>query len=172
MVLCFDSDAAGEKAAERSLPSLLAEKLAIRIVPLPKGQDPDSLIRNAGPEAFRELVQNARDFFEFQLEREIRKPEFSTPRGRAASARKLSEFMSHISDSLLLEMQIQQVATRLELSAADVARLTREAAAKNRNGRLAAEAQSYGELPENAHAGGPPGFEPIDLWKSIPARKC
>ena len=171
VVLCFDSDAAGEKAAERSLPSLLAEKLAVRIVPLPKGQDPDSLIRNAGPEAFRELVQNARDFFEFQLEREIRKPEFSTPRGRAASARKLSEFMSHISDSLLLEMQIQQVATRLELSAADVARLTREAAAKNRNGRLAAEAQSDGELPENAHAGGPPGFEPIDLLKIDPSMK-
>lgn len=171
VVLCFDSDAAGEKAAERSLPSLLAEKLAVRIVPLPKGQDPDSLIRSAGPEAFRGLVQNARDFFEFQLERELRKPEFSTPRGRAASARKLAEFMSHISDSLLLEMQIQQVATRLDLSAADVARLTKEAAAKNRSGRLAAGVKPDEELSTNPHAEGRTGVEPIDLSKVDPSMK-
>lgn len=171
VVLCFDSDAAGEKAAERSLPSLLGEKLAVRVVPLPRGQDPDSLIRSAGPAAFRELVRNAPDFFESQLEREVRKPEFSTPRGRAASARKIAEFMSHISDSLLLEMQIQRVATRLELSVADVARLTREAAAKNRNGRLSADAQYDGAPSRNPDTEGEASPEAFDLSKVDPSMK-
>jgi DNA primase len=155
VVLCFDSDAAGEKAAERSLPSLLAEKLAVRIVVLPKGQDPDSLIRAEGAEVFRGLIQNAKDFFEFQLEREAGKPEFQMPRGRAAAARKLAEFMSHISDPLLREMQVQRVASRLELAAPEVARLTSEAAARSRSSRVedpaqAAEAHRSDEGPRVA----------------------
>ena len=171
VVLCFDSDAAGEKAAERSLPSLLAEKLSVRIVPLPKGQDPDSLIRSAGAEAFRGLVQNAQDFFEFQLEREAQKPEFSTPRGRASSARKLAELMSHISDSLLLEMQIQRVATRLELAAAEVARLTREAAARNRSVRSSGPAQLSENHSESSFAEENPRREAMDLSKVDPSMK-
>jgi DNA primase len=142
VVLCFDSDAAGEKAAERSLPSLLAEKLAVRIAVLPEGQDPDSLIRGEGAEPFRGLIQNAKDFFEFQLEREAGKPEFRMPRGRAWAARKLADFMSHISDPLLREMQVQRVASRLELAAPEVARLTVEAAARNRSSKVEDPAQA------------------------------
>jgi len=40
VVLCFDSDAAGEKAAERSLSALLSANLAIRVVTMPAGEDP------------------------------------------------------------------------------------------------------------------------------------
>ena len=150
VVLCFDSDAAGAKAAERSLPSLLAERLAVRIVVLPEGQDPDSLIRTEGADRFRGLIQGAKDFFEFQLEREAGKPEFLTPRGRAAAARKLADFISHISDPLLREMQVQSVASRLELSALDVTRLTAEAAARNRSSKAEDPAQALEVQPSDS----------------------
>jgi DNA primase len=69
VVLCFDSDPAGQKAAERSLGPLLFENLAVRIAEMPAGEDPDSLIRTRGAEAFAERITGARDFFDFQIDR-------------------------------------------------------------------------------------------------------
>src|SRR5206468_11168259 len=45
VVLCFDSDTAGAKAAERSLDALLENDFIVRVIELPPGEDPDSLIR-------------------------------------------------------------------------------------------------------------------------------
>src|SRR5438046_10416700 len=50
VVLCFDSDAAGAKAAERSLDALLQNDLIVRVVELPRGEDPDSMVRREGKE--------------------------------------------------------------------------------------------------------------------------
>src|SRR5260221_2442664 len=67
VVLCFDADVAGEKAAERSLASLLAENLLVRVAEMPPGEDPDSMIRGKGAEAFRERITAAEGFFDFSI---------------------------------------------------------------------------------------------------------
>ena len=92
VVLCFDSDAAGEKAAERSLPHLLGENLLVRVATMPPGEDPDSLIRGKGAAAFSERIAAAKDFFEFQIERLAARPDFATPRGKMQAARKMAGF--------------------------------------------------------------------------------
>src|SRR5438046_8614404 len=71
VVLCFDSDAAGAKAAERSLDALLENDFIIRVVELPPGEDPDSLVRRAGKEQFEKRVTNARDFFDYWIGRAV-----------------------------------------------------------------------------------------------------
>src|SRR6059036_1553123 len=71
VVLCFDSDAAGTKAAERSLEALLENNFIVRVVELPPGEDPDSLVRRDGKEQFDERVANARDFFDYWIDHEI-----------------------------------------------------------------------------------------------------
>ena len=50
VVLCFDADAAGQKAAERSLDALLQNDLIVRVAEMPAGEDPDSLVRGKGQE--------------------------------------------------------------------------------------------------------------------------
>ncbi len=52
VVLCFDADTAGQKAAERSLDALLQNDLIVRVAEMPVGEDPDSLVRREGKEAF------------------------------------------------------------------------------------------------------------------------
>src|SRR5206468_11887825 len=61
IVLCFDSDPAGAKAAERSLDALLQNDFIVRVVELPAGEDPDSLVRREGKEQFEKRVAQARD---------------------------------------------------------------------------------------------------------------
>jgi DNA primase len=53
VILCFDSDTAGQAAAVRSLDGLLESELAIRVMTVPAPHDPDSFIREQGAEAFR-----------------------------------------------------------------------------------------------------------------------
>jgi DNA primase len=116
VVLCFDSDNAGEKAAEKSLELLLNENLSVRVAAMPKGEDPDSLIRRDGSAAFQERIAQAQDFFAFQLDRLSQTPEFQTPRGRANVAHKLAGWVSFIKDAALREAVMGSVTARLELS--------------------------------------------------------
>jgi len=125
VVLCFDADAAGEKAAERSLASLLAENLLVRVVEMPPGEDPDSLIRRGGAEAFEERVARAKDFFDFQLDRETVRAGFESPRGRLQAARKLATSISLLTDTVLRETVMNKAAQRLEISSQEFARLLR-----------------------------------------------
>ena len=120
VVLCFDSDAAGEKAAERSLPHLLGENLLVRIAEMPPGEDPDSLIQKQGGPAFAAQIAKSRDFFDFQIERQARQPDFNTPRGKVTAARKLADFISLIPDAITREAVVNNAATRLEIGTPDL----------------------------------------------------
>lgn len=68
VVLCFDSDNAGYSAAEKSFKILSPAGLVVKVARLPKGEDPDSMIRKHGPDAFREAVSKAVDFLDFQIQ--------------------------------------------------------------------------------------------------------
>src|SRR3954468_21959587 len=70
VVLCFDADTAGQKAAERSLESLLENNLLVKIVEMPSGENPDSIVRQNGKAEFERRVAAARDFFDYWIERE------------------------------------------------------------------------------------------------------
>ena len=130
VVLCFDSDAAGLKAAERSLRVLLAAGLSIRVAEMPAGHDPDSLIRNEGAEAFIQRIESARDFFEFQIERHASAPDFATPKGKVAFAHKMAESVALISDPLLRDAVINNVSARLEMPPSQFAALIKRNSGK------------------------------------------
>jgi DNA primase len=59
VVLLFDGDAAGERALARALEILLPEGLRVRAARLPAGEDPDSLLRTAGVDALRAVIESA-----------------------------------------------------------------------------------------------------------------
>ncbi len=156
VILCFDSDTAGQKAAERSLPALLSENLSVRVASLPDGEDPDSLIRSQGAEAFRARMEGARDFFEAQIERLSAQPNFDTPRGRSAAARALAESLGWLQDTVLRGLYVQKHATLLGLATADLDLLVTQAAAKNR--ALSTRGQEARTTDENSpRKNGAPG---------------
>jgi len=61
IVLVYDGDAAGIRAADRGLDPLLAAGLAVRVLLLPAGEDPDSFLAKHPPGAFGTLLAEARD---------------------------------------------------------------------------------------------------------------
>ncbi len=67
VVMIYDGDTAGEMATLRSLDILIEEGVNVKVVPLPKGVDPDSLVRNQGVENFKAKVSNASNVFDYKL---------------------------------------------------------------------------------------------------------
>ena len=71
LVLAFDSDSAGLAAALRSSELFRQAEVEVRVLTLPEGMDPDSLIRSKGPAAFAELVDSAVPMLEWELRRAL-----------------------------------------------------------------------------------------------------
>ena len=130
VILCFDSDTAGQAAAVRSLDGLLESGLAIRVMTVPAPHDPDSFIRDEGAEAFRELMEAAPGFFEFFLQHLVAKNDTGSDRGRQAVIRAMGEAVRKPHDAVLLDRVAQQTALAVGASAeavhAEFARLPKE----------------------------------------------
>jgi DNA primase len=116
VVLCFDSDNAGQKAADRSLDSLLASGLAIRVAVIPAPHDPDSYIRELGPQAFKSLLENARGFFDYYLDRCCGLHDLATDKGRLAVSRAMAEAVNKTGSTVLIDTYAQKTAHRLGIS--------------------------------------------------------
>jgi DNA primase len=123
VVLCFDSDEAGAKAAERSLDALLENNFIIRVVELPQGEDPDSLVRREGKEQFEKRVASARDFFDYWIQREIASIDLASTGAKIQAARNLAATVSRVHDPVLRGEVISKASARLGVAPADFASL-------------------------------------------------
>jgi DNA primase len=119
VVLCFDADAAGQKAAERSLDALLQNDLIVRVAEMPAGEDPDSLVRCEGKEAFESRVAGARDFFDYWIERQTVGVDLASLGAKMQVARSLAETVSRVRDPLMRGEVISKVSARLGVTARD-----------------------------------------------------
>jgi len=63
-ILCYDSDTAGQNAALKTALLLSGEKLNVKILQLPAGEDPDSFVKKHGPQALQTELDRAVDIFE------------------------------------------------------------------------------------------------------------
>jgi len=117
VILCFDSDVAGQNAVEKSLPALLSAGVEVRVARLPKGEDPDSMIRTYGVAAFQEQIAAAKDFFDHTIEKGIEDSAGNFgPRERADVARKLGGYLTLLPEAALRETTTAHVSSRLGLS--------------------------------------------------------
>ena len=119
VVLCFDADAAGQKAAERSLESLLQNDLVVRIAEMPAGEDPDSIVRREGKAAFEQRIAEARDFFDYWIEREAAATDLSAMGSKMQLARKMAETVARVHDPIMRAEVASRVTARIGVAARD-----------------------------------------------------
>ena len=116
VVLCFDSDEAGQNAAVRSLDHLLASGLAVRVAVVPAPHDPDSFIKASGGEAFRKLVDGADGFFDYYLNRLCSQNNPASDKGRLAILHDMAEAVHKTGNVVLIDTYAQKTALRLGVS--------------------------------------------------------
>ena len=120
-VLCFDGDAAGQRAAsraaERALPLLTPGK-SLRFVTLPAGEDPDTLIASQGVDAMNELIDNARPLDQVVWEVESAAERTGTPERVAGLEHRLEQRAFAITDKKVQYQYLNAFRQRLRDSAA------------------------------------------------------
>ncbi len=101
-VVCLDGDAAGRRAAvaaaERALP-LLKPGVSLRFATLPEGEDPDSLVRERGPEAMQQVLDAAVPLNELLWWKERRSQPVDSPEREAGLRARLQTLCREIRDS-------------------------------------------------------------------------
>jgi DNA primase len=141
VVLCFDADEAGQNAAVRSLDSMLASGLAVRVISMPPPHDPDTFIKEFGGEAFKNLVTQAEGFFDWYLNRLCATNETKTDKGRLQVLRSMAEAIHKTANGVLVDKYAQKTALRLGVAPDSVRtefkKLSRQA--KNLRPELAVE---------------------------------
>ena len=123
VVLCFDADAAGQKAAERSLDALLQNNLVVRVAEMPAGEDPDSMVRKRGREEFEKLVAGARDFFDWWIEGESSAADLSSLNAKMQLAQKLAETIGRVQDPMMRGEVANRASARIGVPRGDFERL-------------------------------------------------
>ena len=124
IVICLDADVAGDRAAGR-LGGILVEggqgwgglakaELGVKVVRLPAGDDPDSLIRKGGPEAFRAKLDAAVDFLDFYVDWQS-KQEGDSPAGRRRVVEAVAKLLGMIESAVSRAGLVARAASRLGL---------------------------------------------------------
>lgn len=113
VVVVYDGDTAGIRAALRSVGILTAAGLSVRAMILPDGQDPDDYILKAGAEIFMEMAKNAPGFVPFYAR--TNEERCHTIEGRTQVANELFEIVRDIDDPIRQDEYIKLIARELRL---------------------------------------------------------
>jgi DNA primase len=116
VVLLFDPDAAGERAALRGLDLFVNSGLGVKVVSLPAGEDPDTYVRKEGPESFARLEEQAPSLLDFALEHNLKTAESSTIEGRIRSVDEVLRILQKSEHPIEREERIRLVAERLGIN--------------------------------------------------------
>ncbi len=105
--LSFDSDSAGMTAALRSGPIFEREGVATRIIVVPKGDDPDSLLRKGGPSVFAQLVADAVQLADYQVKVAMSKFDLTTDEGKTKALNQACAIVASVENTMERERLIR-----------------------------------------------------------------
>lgn len=110
VLLCFDGDEAGIKAALRSGEILSAADVYAKLLLLPDGHDPDSYVREYGKEAFYALCDTAKDYYEFCIDRFAGQTDFSNADALMKFDLKCLQMLKEQVDTLKWQYYLKRIA--------------------------------------------------------------
>ncbi|WP_339136935.1 MAG: DNA primase [Candidatus Electrothrix sp. GW3-4] len=115
VVLLFDGDSAGLRAARRSIPFFLSERLEAKVALLPTGHDPDSLVREKGVVVVRKLIEEADSLAEFVFSA-LKEEHGLTLSGKNRIIAELADLMEQATDADQQELMAAHFAEQLGVS--------------------------------------------------------
>ncbi len=154
MVLLFDPDAAGVRAALRTLDLFVDSGLAVTVMSLPEGEDPDTFVRTRGAEAFRALQREAPSLWDFAMEQSLRTADSGRLEDKVRCADAVLQIVNKISHPIERDERLRKVAERLGIKESrlkersEILKSARAGKATSEVGRTAAMATKAGNPEE------------------------
>jgi len=115
VIVVYDGDKAGEAAALRGLEILLEGGMQVKLVSLPKGEDPDDFLNKRGNDAFAALLKNAKDFFDYKLQALLARYPRHDALGLSKISREMFETFLKVKNTVMLSEYFKRLARALEV---------------------------------------------------------
>lgn len=119
IIFCYDGDNAGKKAAWRALENTLPvirDGMVAKFLFLPEKEDPDTMVRKEGKDAFEQRIQNATTLSEFLFDHLKSDSDMDTKEGKAQLASKANKLIQKMHNSLFKDLLIEELSSLVGLS--------------------------------------------------------
>ena len=113
VIVCYDSDNAGQKAASRAIDILRSVDLLVKVLAVPKGKDPDEFIRSYGNQGyvrFKQLITNSQNDIEYSLKKSLKAHNIQSADGKVAYIKDAVFILSKISNPLERDVYASKLA--------------------------------------------------------------
>ena len=153
VVIAYDNDEAGQRAAQKAIGILQQQDLKIKVVKIPGAKDPDEFIQANGPQAFRDLIERSGNQIEYRLDQTASEFDLNTDEGRVGYLKAAIKLIASLQGGVEREIYGRRCAekagvswdaflteverTRRQNAAADKKKLEREATTPLRNAQPA-----------------------------------
>jgi len=119
IIFCYDGDNAGKKAAWRALENTLTvirDGMIAKFLFLPEKEDPDTMVRKEGKDAFEQRIKSATTLSEFLFEHLKQESDISSKEGQAQLASKANKLIQKMHNSLFKDLLIEELSAIVGLS--------------------------------------------------------
>ena len=119
VVFCFDGDKAGRSAAHRALEASIDTMIdgrTVKFLFLPEGEDPDTLVRQIGPEKFERMIELAVPFEDYLFDAVAEGINIRTMEGRATFSKRAAPLLDRLPKGVFRELMFESLATRTGLN--------------------------------------------------------
>ncbi|WP_068544700.1 DNA primase [Thalassotalea crassostreae] len=115
VICCYDGDKAGRDAAWRAMDNalpLISDGVSLKFVFLPDGEDPDTLVRKQGQQAFEEILDNAKPLSQFIFDHLLSTVDINSLEGKAALVDSFQPYLQKLPDSILKDSIFTELANK------------------------------------------------------------
>ncbi|MGE5473125.1 MAG: DNA primase [Ignavibacteriales bacterium] len=109
IVISYDSDAAGQAAAIRGLDLLSDMEIAVRVMKIDEGKDPDEFIRKKGAKYFRSSVDSAKSLAEFKIELLKKQYDLNDTKGKIEFLNKMAGVLAKVQNNIERDAYIKNI---------------------------------------------------------------
>ena len=121
VVINYDSDEAGQRAANKAMALLDEVGLEVRVLKLTGAKDADEYLRTYGGDAFRSIIEKSRTAFDFKLENVLSRHDVATADGKIRAARELAAIIAAVGSGVERELYVAETAKALGISKESIA---------------------------------------------------
>ncbi len=116
VVIAYDSDEAGQRAADKAFKLLGEVGLDVKILKMNGAKDPDEFIKKFGPERFRRLLDESKTHFDYKFDAILAKYDVTQTPEKLKAVNDITEIISKVSSAVEREVYIGKVAEKLEIA--------------------------------------------------------
>lgn len=143
--LCYDSDAAGVKAAMRAIPMLKETGIRVKVIDMRPYKDPDEFMKALSPEEFQKRIENAKNSFFYEVDRLKEEYDMADPEAKTRFMNEVAKKCLTFDNEIERNNYIEAFAREYQIRSEDFRKLTAYHSARMAGIHYEKQRREYGQ---------------------------